>query len=230
MKRLILLLACSAAAAACGGSSCPDDIHRACARQGCADKVKALLAKDPSLTVKPNGQGLLPLHVAADAKSAEALIEAGADVNLKAGQGQAPPLYYAIQNDRGEVIAVLLSHGAENKYPDRYLLEAVEAGAAKAVEALVDAGAQVNLPAPGTGATPLHVAALKNRVEAAKILIKKGADVNAVLAAGVSTMSMGATGVGSQIKTETSDAGGSTPLSLARSEEMKKLLKDAGAR
>ena len=57
------------------------------------------------------------------------------------------------------------------------LHDAVIAGKADAVEALLIAGADVN--APGDLGSPLHLAAFDGNVEIARLLIAKQADVNA---------------------------------------------------
>lgn len=57
------------------------------------------------------------------------------------------------------------------------LVEAMRENNAARVERLLDKGASINTPCKG-GPTPLHFAAYRNKVEIAKVLLARGADVN----------------------------------------------------
>ncbi len=227
MRELIVVILVSALSAC---SVCPNDIHRACARRGCVDKVKVLLAQDASLVSKLDATGMPPLHYAAEGPIAEALLAAGADINAKAGANQATPLFAALESDRGPVAKLLFQRGAERPYDiQKALTEAVQNGKASSAEALIDTGASVNYADPATGVTPLHTAALSDQLKLARLLLDKGAYPNAGLHANARSMSFGPGGSGTQFKTETADASGATPLSLARSPEMRALLRAKGA-
>ena len=63
------------------------------------------------------------------------------------------------------------------------LAAAAEAGQARAVTVLLEAGADPSLPDAQTGKTPLTIAAEKGHQETVAALVKAGADLNAALAA-----------------------------------------------
>jgi len=84
-----------------------------------------------------------------DAPTLKALLEGGADPNLR---------------------------GREPKSP---LLRAVEEGGQPGVELLLADKAAVDVGSPKTGVTPLHEAAQRGRKEIGELLLKAGADVNA---------------------------------------------------
>ena len=145
--------------------------------------------------------GGAPLHYAAasgNIGAAEALIAAGADVNLGERWFGATTLQYAAsRDDNADMIALLVSAGADVNGADcdgdTPLHRAVKrAKTTTTLEALLDAGAAVNARNQrrgrescgvlgGLGATPLHVAAQHNEsVAVVMALIAAGADPNLV--------------------------------------------------
>jgi ankyrin repeat protein len=80
--------------------------------------IRLLLEKKADVRVANLG-GITPLHMAAasraDPSAIEILIEAGADVNLKtlASSGGWTPLHGAAARNSGDIVAVLLKHGAD---------------------------------------------------------------------------------------------------------------------
>ena len=94
-------------------------------------------------------------------------------------------------------------------YLDKQLIEAVRNGNISRVESLLDRGADVNVRAGYYGWTPLMVAVYYGHPDIAKLLIERGANVNA------------------------RDRYGHTPLAFAKhhgKKEIIKLLENAGAR
>lgn len=182
-----------------------------------------------------NPKGLTPLHTAKNAEVAEVLIDNGADVNYvkipewydRSGSRNPPketPLYWAILGNRADVVRVLLEYGADARQPldkERTLLHhaARYANSAEIIELLleyieVDVTDEYN-------ATPLHLAAIHNKPKAAEKLIEAGADINATLDPGVTIME----GLGGG----KFYAGRATPLIVARTDEMRELLRGYGA-
>ena len=97
--------------------------------------------------------GGAPLHAAANSgqlKVIARLLKAGDDVDLLSRPGETP-LFFAIREKKGQ----------------------------PAVAALIKAGASVNVKNK-TGVTPLMTAVMEGRVEAAKLLVSKGADTSVV--------------------------------------------------
>ena len=80
----------------------------------------------------------------------DALIEAGADVNLATGELQQTALHVAARADQPLSIETLIAHGADPDVRDLH------------------------------GLTPLHLAAMLGKAQATRALMSLGADLNAV--------------------------------------------------
>jgi ankyrin repeat protein len=80
------------------------------AAQGRVDVLQRLLDRDPSSVNAPGGDGQRPLHVAADAATAEFLIQRGAGLEVRDMDHESTPIQYQINNL--EIVRVLLQHGA----------------------------------------------------------------------------------------------------------------------
>ena len=127
------------------------DIFEAAAL-GRVGRVLELLAADPSLAVARSADGFTALHYPAffggddAAVIAQALIDAGADVNARSDNEMAVlPLHSAVAGDRDDVTAVLLAAGADVHATQRHgwtaLHGAAQNGANATVERLLAAGA-----------------------------------------------------------------------------------------
>ncbi len=214
--RLAVLLAAAALSAACGGS-CPEEFLHACAKKGCAEKVKAALAKDASLANKHGDKGRFPLHVAADGDIAEALIAAGADVSTISGE-QMSPLSYATQRDRGDVVKVLLAAGAKVHDPVYEARRAVRSGQPSVLTAYLDSGVS-----PDEGM--LLDAVINDKVAVARVLLERGVSAKAAMGADMKLLSFGGSGPAAPPE----DVSGKSALELAKSGAMRELLKKHGA-
>lgn len=161
-------------------------IHDA-ARKGDAKKVAAILAADPKVVNDRDNNGDTALHIAAlhnQLAVAQALLNAGADVNAKNGYGAYTP------GDLGGIlgssnhkdpVSLLTVHGIDtadmkNGYTPLHLAE-FSVGHKKMIELLVSKGADVNARA-ASGATPLFFAVLRDQKDDAQFLLDKGANVN----------------------------------------------------
>jgi ankyrin repeat protein len=121
------------------------------AARGDREAVKALLKQAADVNAA-QGDGMTALHWAAmngDAELAEMLVFAGANVRATTRLGTYTPLYLASQQGHGKII-----------------------------QALIKAGGDVKAGTPN-GTTPLMVAAASGELEAVRVLIENGADVNA---------------------------------------------------
>ncbi|MDR1483348.1 MAG: ankyrin repeat domain-containing protein [Planctomycetaceae bacterium] len=132
----------------------------------------------------------------------------GANINSKNSNGETL-LHRAAGNDHLEVVKYLIEKGADVNVKKKNgctpLHNAAYKGHLEVVEYLVEKGAYVNVTA-GLYGTPLHQASAENRIKTAEYLIKNGAYVNA------------------------KNSNDKTPLGWAKTEEMKKLLRDAGGK
>ena len=149
MRRLFGIAAI-AMAISVGVNAAESPIADAAAR-GDREAVMALLKKAADVNAA-QGDGMTALHWAAmngDAELAQMLIVAGANVRATTRLGSYTPLYLASQQGHGAVI-----------------------------QALIAAGADVKAGTPN-GTTPLMVAAASGEIDAVRILIENGSDVNA---------------------------------------------------
>jgi ankyrin repeat protein len=147
------------------------------ARAGSLATVRALLALGANPNAKENWFEQTALMWAAidnHAAVVEALIEGGADVNIRSKilPGQPP-------RPRNSETAFQAAHSNFPKGGLTPLLFAAQYGSMQAIELLVDGKADVNLPDPD-GIAPLMMAIVNGHYDAAALLIRKGANVNAV--------------------------------------------------
>lgn len=177
-------------------------IHDA-ARKGDLKKVQEILAADPKALDSQDGNGDTALHQAAlhgQYKVAEALIAAGANVNLK---NSYPPFkpedlgqFFASSNHVDPIMLLHASNRSDaanthqvseqdirnNGYTPLALAE-FASDHNKMVQLLVAHGADVNLRGY-TGATPLFWAVLRDEKDDEKFLLDHGADPNVANAFG----------------------------------------------
>ena len=117
-----------------------------------------------------------------DAQAVRSLLVEKADVNAAAGDGMTA-LHWAAYKDDLETAQLLLQAGASVKAATRNgamtpLILASKNGNAVMIAALLKAGADANT-ATTDGMTALMAAAVSGQVEAAKVLVDHGANVNA---------------------------------------------------
>ncbi len=135
----------------CGGSISAGEIHEA-AKEGDIEKVKSILAIDPSRLSVQDAFGYTPLHWAALMKHKDIvkyLIDMGAEVNITGLDG-CTPLHSAAGQNAVAIIGMLIKKGA--------VIEAHD----------------------GWGNTPLHIACRSGSRKAVEILLFQGADINAL--------------------------------------------------
>ncbi len=137
--------------------------------------MKILLDHGATLNTRASETGFTPLHLAAaagDAAVIKMLLAKGADRTTRDVFG-ATPLEHAVHLNQTASVEALLPPGGASQLAD-LLSEAVVKGNAGMVSVLLDRGADVNARNK-SASTPLHDAALKNRVEVAKVLLQHGA-------------------------------------------------------
>jgi ankyrin repeat protein len=116
-----------------------------------------------------------------DATTAGALLRAKADPNVADVDGTTP-LQWAVRNNNPALVDRLLAAGADAKAQNRYGVTAIqlacEIGSATLVTRLLDAGVSALSTGP-LGETALHTCARSGDVAAARVLIARGAPLEA---------------------------------------------------
>ena len=178
---------------------------------GNVDAIKTLIENGANVNLIIEG-GETPFTIAVGSGNIDivrVMIKAGSNVNQVNDYGFTP-LHSASCNGDVEIIKLLLDAGAEvNKRASLgqtpiYQASWLGNNSVEVIEALVQVGADVNIPGIG-GAPPLAIALQSNRIPVVQTLIKAGADVNRT------------------------DRGGQTPIFEASTQEMISILTTAGA-
>ena len=156
---------------------------------GCAaseDEPGASPTEDPTAVAQdlPLEAQMRDAILAGDPGLAEALIDAGLDIEAQIALGL-PPLHYALQLDRDDIVQILLEAGADLESRDSQgrtpLMVAASFSDADTIQVLLDAGADPFAVNPvAIEATPLIYAATWNNVPAIEALLDAGVDIDAV--------------------------------------------------
>lgn len=137
--------------------------------------------------VNETGRKGMPIHIAAEQGATEiiaALIAAGADIEAE-GRAGAHPLHLAAAKNHTAAVTLLLDQGAQVEATDNFGFTPLMAALASPPEGfdtavlLLAAGADPDARDKADGMTSLHWAAGRGRLEVARFLILKGADINA---------------------------------------------------
>jgi ankyrin repeat protein len=169
-----------------------DEIHDA-VRSGDLEKVKTLLKGHAERLNSPDQNQKTPLHLALESGHvdiAKYIIEKGADINLK-DKDSASPLHNAAYLGNLEIVDLLLKKGATSLNEGNFRKQtplhfASERGHPEVAARLLDAGADIEAR-DMVGRTPLMTTGISKNIEVAEGLIKRGADINAVVKRGPST-------------------------------------------
>jgi ankyrin repeat protein len=146
---------------------------------GQTQRLKELVAADPSLVNSYSYDGFTPLGLAVffgNAETVHALLAAGADVNLPSREAmKVTPLASASASQQLEIARTLIAHGANvnaraaNDFTP--LHEAAASGKIGFAQLFIENGADVNAKA-SDGKTPLDYAREHNRAEMVEFLAK----------------------------------------------------------
>lgn len=175
----------------------------------------------------------------------KALLNAGAEVNVKDGTYGRPPLIWASEAKKRNTSRVLLERGARINARDDNGDTALHAAALYADPALVDLllsyGASGNVK-DSIGQTPLHNAARHGQPEITRLLLRHGSDINAGDGMGLppifEAVSYNQTECVNELllhhpQLNTKDFDGKTPLKYAegiQATQIIQMLKKAGAK
>lgn len=153
------------------------------AKAGKAAPVREGLAADPKLAQAkdPDGQWTA-LHLAGSNEVAQALLEAGADLEARAAGGMTP-LHAAIHADRKEVAQFLIGRKASlaarmQKPPYTPLQLAAVEGRDEVAALLMELSSPQELAEPVEGETLLHIASRMGQETMAELLLLNNVDPN----------------------------------------------------
>lgn len=171
MVRLLLKL---------GANVTPDTVELATEKD--LDILKLVIAAGGNINQQTDiGSNLLVF--AGNGQIASYLISHGVNVNQQNEEGFTP-LYFAIQDDRSDVVKVLLDAGADankiDNHGDALLHTAVIKNNPIIIKMLLDKGAYIEQPDAG-GDTPLVRAVREYEVDAAATLLENGANAKGAL-------------------------------------------------
>ena len=192
---------------------------------GSAEMMRTLLAKGADVKSKNNFDSTALMWCTNDLAKVRLLLEKGAEVNARSKQGLAPLFIAASHDGNVEVVRLMLKHGADTKAPGPAgatgsLMMSAKAHDTASSKLLLESGAMAK--AKGfAGFTALINAAGNGNAELVKLLLARGADVNAQSEPVFEKVKNGDIGLGSF-----------TPLLLAVnawSPETVELLLEAGA-
>ena len=142
------------------------------ARSETGATIPLLVTKGADVNARDKS-GATPLHAAMmELAAAEELIRCGADVNRKDWYGYTP-LHYAVRNGNVKMARLLMDKGGSID-----LFIAAGIGDVRRVRSILARQGRVN-QADGLGYTALHWAAQGGYVDVAKLLIAKGANIDA---------------------------------------------------
>ena len=127
-----------------------------------------------------------------DERTVKALLERGFDPNTTNSQGQAG-LFVAMRDESPKVASALLAHPSirvdtPNSAGETAVMMAALRGSVEWTRRLLVAGAAVNRP----GWAPLHYAASGPEIEVIKLLLERGAQIDAVSPNGSTPLMMAA--------------------------------------
>lgn len=141
--------------------------------------VRALIAKGAHTNVWDKS-GTMPLHAAVqecDTQAVQLLLDGGKDmdaVNVRDGGGKAL-IYYAVEAERSDVVALLIKNGAEIEpkgYVRTPLQHAVIYGDVDTVRLLINSGADITVEEQGDSL--VRLAAKRNRADVVTLLKQRG--------------------------------------------------------
>lgn len=171
--------------------------------------------------------GLSAMHTAESSHACAALVRHGLPLDVRDKNGRTPVHQHALKATAKdlEVLGWLIDSGADVHAMDNKGETPLHVAAAGAVTVLTGKGVFVDVQ-DKYGGTPLHHAVLNNELAKAEALLKAGASTSVKLNRDTAVITVGGPTGGPG---GSSAAGHFTPLQLAKTNEMKNLLRKYGA-
>lgn len=145
-----------------------------------AHPAVAKLLMERGANVNQMARSATPLTLACQCGSVELvrmLLAGGAHLDHDEFKGH--PLFVASQNGFAEVVALLLEQPRETKTPRECLFIACQEGHLEVATRLIESGWDLEVGRADTGATPLYVTAARGHIDILRLLLAKGASVDA---------------------------------------------------
>jgi len=161
-------------------------------------------------------------------------LEQGAQVNTVSERLGRTPLIGSILNGHADLVSLLLSYGADVTIPDTEgnppIRFAVERGQIDIVDMLLSHGSSAIYRESHYGRSLLHLAAIRGYSDAARLLVKNGADINAADNKGKTPLYYAALHGNSTVSDYLIDQGAAIPRDLrknyGKSKWLGRILKD----
>jgi len=194
---------------------------------GSLDAMKLLIGSRADVNARNASGSTALMWSVTDAGKVRLLLEHGADVNVTARSGRTALIIAAFANPSSEVMRMLIDKGANVSVMDQRKVTPMNAATfandTATIRLLLGASADIQTADTFIGLTPLINASGNRNLEAVKLLLSKGANVNAVS----KTQDL------PRIQTGIVEFGGWTPLLMSvpfGPPEIVKTLIDAGAK
>jgi ankyrin repeat protein len=153
---------------------------------GSIDTMRLLLEKGAEVNARSAGNATALMWAVTDLEKVRLLVDKSAEVNATSELGHTPLILAAMSDRSSAIVQLLLARGADSKRvaaADKVsaLIGAARGNDFESIRQLIEAGGDVN-GADLAGATPLMYASAHGNLAAVKLLLAKGAKVNAVSA------------------------------------------------
>ena len=199
----------------------------AAAEIGSLDAMKLLVDRHADVNAKNASGSTALMWSVTDAKKVSLLLDHGADVNVAARSGRTALIIASFVNPSADVVRMLMGKGANVAVMDQRKVTPLNAATfgndTATIRLLLGASADFQTADTFIGLTPLINASGNRNLEAVKLLLAKGSNVNAVS----KTQDL------PRIQTGTVEFGGFTPLLMGvpfGPPELVRTLLDAGAK